>query len=101
MGDIRPISLVGSLYKIISKVLSVRIKEVMGVLVSSTQSAFIHGRQILDNILIANECVDSLQRDKKEGVVCKLDRYSDVLINNFTQLLGVGYTNPIPPFHSI
>lgn len=67
MGDYRPINLVGSLYKIISKVLSVRIKDVMGEVVSSTQSVFIHGRQISNNILIANEC------DRKEEVMCKLD----------------------------
>lgn len=73
MGDYRPISLITSLYKIILKMLSNWLRGVMGMLVSSTKSVFIHGRKILDNIIIANECLD-LKRSKKEnGVVCKLD----------------------------
>ena len=31
------------------------------------------GRQITDQILIANESVENFKRDKKKGVVCKLD----------------------------
>lgn len=31
------------------------------------------GRQIMDGILIANECVDGRRRSKKSGLVCKID----------------------------
>lgn len=73
LRDFHPISLITSLYKIISEVLSLRLREVMGSVVGATQSAFIIGRQITDNILIANECVDMRRRTKLKGVVCKLD----------------------------
>ena len=71
--DLRPISLVGGLYKILSKVLANRIKRIMDKVISKSQNAFVEGRLILDVVLIANELVDFSLRRKKCGLVCKVD----------------------------
>ncbi|RVW15738.1 putative ribonuclease H protein [Vitis vinifera] len=55
LGDYRPISLLGGLYKLLAKVLANRLKKVIGKVISPDQNAFIKGRQILDGSLIANE----------------------------------------------
>ena len=71
--DFRPISLVGSLYKLIAKVLANKLKKVMSKLVNKAQNDFVEGRQILDASLIANEVIDSMTRRKEKGILCKLD----------------------------
>ncbi|GJZ58208.1 hypothetical protein Tco_0613702, partial [Tanacetum coccineum] len=55
MKDFRPITLIGSLYKIIAKILANRLVVVLEDLVSDVQSAFVAKRQILDGPFILNE----------------------------------------------
>ncbi|RVX21330.1 hypothetical protein CK203_002101 [Vitis vinifera] len=73
----RPISLVGGLYKLLAKVLANRLKKVVSKVASSTQNAFVEGRQILDAALIANKAIYSLlKRDETgmEALSCLINR---------------------------
>ena len=55
--DYRPISCCSIIYKCITRILTTRMKKYMLELISSNQSAFIGGRSIADNVLMAQELV--------------------------------------------
>uniref|UniRef100_A0A803QJ15 Reverse transcriptase domain-containing protein n=1 Tax=Cannabis sativa TaxID=3483 RepID=A0A803QJ15_CANSA len=64
LKDFRPISLCTTFYKVISKILANRLKVVLDNIISPNQSAFISGRIIFDNILLANEIVHAINNRK-------------------------------------
>lgn len=76
VGDYRPISLCNVIYKVIAKTIANRLKEILHLVISHTQSAFIPGRLSTDNIIIGYKCLHKirLSKSKKGGiVVVKLD----------------------------
>ena len=76
MTDFRPISLCNVVYKIVAKCLLNRLRALLDDIISPYQSAFIPGRLITDNALLAFECLHFLQHEKNpENSYCayKLD----------------------------
>nr|GEW66332.1 RNA-directed DNA polymerase, eukaryota, reverse transcriptase zinc-binding domain protein [Tanacetum cinerariifolium] len=71
--DYWPISLIGSMYEIISKILANRLVVVLGGLVNEIQSAFVVDKQILDGLFILNESVQWCKKKKKQSLVFKVD----------------------------
>jgi len=73
--DFRPISLCNVIYKIISKSLAERIKNHLPHIIHPSQAAFVQGRHIASNIIIAQEIIHSfnLKSWKQKAFFLKLD----------------------------
>ncbi|XP_071736938.1 uncharacterized protein [Rutidosis leptorrhynchoides] len=72
-SNYRPISLIGSYYKIPSKILANRNRKIIPRLIGDEQSAFISSRYILDGVLIALESIDDLKSTKQKSFIFKVD----------------------------
>lgn len=66
----RPISLSNFVYKIVSKIITDRLKGLMGKTISKHQGAFLEGRWIADNTVAAHEVVHKVKRHRgKNGLM--------------------------------
>nr|GEY30076.1 hypothetical protein [Tanacetum cinerariifolium] len=70
---IKPISLIGSVYKIIAKILANPLVGVLGDIVNEVQSAFIAERKILDCPFILNEVLQWCKSKKTQSLIFKAD----------------------------
>nr|GEZ09037.1 RNA-directed DNA polymerase, eukaryota [Tanacetum cinerariifolium] len=71
--DFRPISLIGCVYKVVTKILANRLATVNLDLVFDIQSAFVANRQNLDGPFILNELLAWCKRKKKQAMIFKVD----------------------------
>lgn len=97
ISNIRPISLVGSVYKILAKTLACKLKAFLPEMISSHQSAFLEGRQAMDGVLVANKCIVEVSKKKDSGILCKLDlekaydRVNRAFLFYMLRQMGFGY----------
>ncbi|GJZ23378.1 RNA-directed DNA polymerase, eukaryota [Tanacetum coccineum] len=73
VSDFRPISLIGSIYKVITKILASRLSNVISDLISNVQTAFLPNRQILDGPFIVNEIISRCKIKNKKAMIFKVD----------------------------
>ena len=69
----RPISLCNTGYKLVTKIIANRLKNILPAIIPENQGAFIKGRKILDNIVLVEEAIHSSCQWKEKGMVIKLD----------------------------
>ncbi|XP_057719433.1 uncharacterized protein LOC130933842 [Arachis stenosperma] len=62
LNQLQPISCCNFIYKIISKVLVIRLRRIIDAIVSPIQSAFVGGRLIQDNLVIVQKMFHALNR---------------------------------------
>ena len=71
--DFRPISLIHSFAKLVTKILANRLAPMLPSLISANQSAFVRGRKIHDNFMLVQQMVKTLHKKKEAHILLKLD----------------------------
>jgi hypothetical protein len=93
----RPIALCNVVYKIITKVIALRLNPILPFIISKEKSGYVEGCQIMDNIILVHEVIHSLKSTRTPGMLIKLDlsKAFDHLSWKYMQslLLDFGFSN--------
>nr|GEX18614.1 RNA-directed DNA polymerase, eukaryota [Tanacetum cinerariifolium] len=105
VGDFRPISLIGSIYKVITKILQSRLSSVISDLISDVQTTFLPNRQILDGPFIINELLARCHHKKQQAMIrgCLNSSMASILVNGsptteFHFHRGLKQGDPLAPY---
>lgn len=75
LGDFRPISCCNLMYKVISKIIANRLKPILVGYISPNQAAFLKGRNLGENVLLASELIRKYERvNCSVSSMMKIDR---------------------------
>jgi len=69
----RPICLLNCIYKLITKVLTLRLEKVANKLILNSQSAFMKWRNIMNGIMALHEVLHETKRRNEVGLILKFD----------------------------
>lgn len=72
-GEFRPIVLCNLAYKLISKIILVRLNPILSRCISAEQFGFLKDRQILDAIGITQEIIHSVKKGNMKAMLLKMD----------------------------
>lgn len=98
--EFRPISLCNVIYRIVAKTIANRLKYILNDIISLTQSAFIPNSLIMDNVIIAYECLTKIRqsRRKRNGLVAlelDISKTYDIINCSFLKcaMLKLGFSS--------
>ncbi|XP_056688797.1 uncharacterized protein [Spinacia oleracea] len=72
MRDFRPIGLCNTIYKLITKIITTRVRPILGKIISPFQSSFVQGRGIEDNIILVKEMAHVFHKSRKGNNIMAL-----------------------------
>jgi hypothetical protein len=93
----RPICLLNVSFKIFTKVATIRLNTVVDHVVQPSQTAFMQGRNILDEVAVLHEMVHEMHTKKLHGVILKLEfekAYDKVMWTFLQQTLRMKVFSP-------